>query len=436
MPTRTTAPMAKKLRLRPLLPTALVCAALLPARALAAPTFTEIAREFTDGLMWLNADVRPALADDGTVLFAGSAAYDEYDGDVLFWGAGGALGQADPATHAVANITSLRINDAGTIVVVGDRAASETQRGVYRTSTAGGGFATVYEGVYDPTAYPSTFVTSNVALTNEGSLAFATIRNGAGAIYRGPVEGPLQQLRTGSGIFYNVRELDLNEVGQVPVQMEYTDPTAGLRRGILIFETPGQELMDIDTAVERLSIGMQPMPAINASGQVAFAINSSVTLLFFDPPGVYSDPPALTMTLEPGVYVSTPTPFGEPTDVEQIAGTAGAYASFGRVDINDDGVVVFEATLDAGAGYGIYTGPNPTLHKVIALGDTRDGQLFSWLRMGELNNAGQLSLLTSDYNSTDRQVWRMGGLPSRKIKLPRPWWPPRHFPIKPIRPRP
>jgi len=214
--------------------------------------------------------------------------------------------------------------------------------------------------------------------------------------------------------------------------MEYTDPTAGLRRGILIFDVPGQGIMDIDTAIERLPIGMQPMPAINASGQVAFANNSSVTLLFFEEPGVYSDPPAVTMTLEPGVYVSTPTPFGEPSELELIAGTAGPYASFSRVDINDDGVVVFEASLDAG-GYGIYTGPNPTLHKVIALGDVRDGQLFSWIRMGELNDAGQLSLLTSDHNSTDRQVWRIDNLPKRKQRLPSPVWPPRRFPIKPVK---
>jgi hypothetical protein len=411
----------------------------LPTRALAAPSFEEIAREFTDGLVWLNAEVAPALADDGTVVFAGSTAYDVYEGEVLFSGDGGALSSRDPASYALSNLRSLRVNAAGTIAFVADRAAGVQQRGVYRTSTLGSAFATVYEAAYTPIEWPTAYVTSNVALSENGTVAFATIREGGGAIYRGPVLGPLTQLRTASGIFYNVRELDVNDAGTVPVQMEYTDPTNGLSRGILLFDAPEQTLADIDTAIERLSVGMQPYPAINGAGQVAFALASSVTLKFFDPPGVYSDPPAVTMNLSAGVYVSTPTPWGEATEVTLVADTAGPYASFGKVDINDSGLVVFEATLDDG-GYGIFTGPNPALHKVVAVGDVVGSQLFSWLRMGQLNNDGELSLLTSDYNSTDRQVWRVGRLPRPARVLPRPpFWPrpfPRPFPPPTPRPLP
>lgn len=408
-----------------------------PGSALAAPSFEEVAREFTGGLMWLNADLAPALSDDGTVVFAGSTDYAVYDGEVLFSGDGGPLSTRDPSSYGLSNVHSLRANAAGTIVMVADRAADVVQRGVYATSTLGSSFATVYEAPYTPIDWPSAYVTSNVALSPNGTVAFATIRNAAGAIYRGPVAGPLTTLRTGSGTFFNVRDLAINDAGAVAVQMEYTDPTAGLSRGILLFDAPEQTLSEIDTAIERTSVGVQPRPSINATGQVAFALATSVTLLFFDPPGVYTEEPAQTLTLGPGVYVSTPTPWGHPSIVTLVAGTDGPYESFGKVAINDSGLVAFEASLDDG-GSGIFTGPSATLHKVVAQGDVVGPHLFSWLRMGELNNEGELSLLTSDYHSTDRQVWRVEDLPrpARLRPISRgPFWP-RSLPRPPRRPPP
>jgi len=246
--------------------------------------------------------------------------------------------------------------------------------------------------------------------------------NGSGAIYRGPVAGPVTPLRSGSGTFFNMRDLDVNDAGSVAVQMEYNDPTNGLSRGILLFDAPGQTLWDIDTAIERLSVATQPTPSMNAGGQVAFALNSPVTLKFFDPPGVYTPVPAETITLAAGIYVSTPTPWGEPTQVVQLANTSGPYASFGKVEINDSGLVAFEANLDTG-GYGIFTGPDAVAHKVVATGDVVGPALFSWLKLGELNSAGELSLLTSDWHSTDRQVWRIGNLPKPTKKRPIIVWP-------------
>jgi len=403
---------------------------LAPLPALAAPTFTEIAREFTDGFVWMNANVRPALADDGTVVFAGSDAYDVYEGQVLFSGDGGPLSARDASSYGLSNLKSLRVNDLGQIVFVADRSSGgSTYRGAYATSTMGSAFSTLYQGLY-PGAWPSDYVSSNIALSPNGTVAFASIVNGSGAIYRGPVAGPISALRMGSGVFYNLRDLDVNDAGSVAVQMEYTDPTAGLSRGILLFDTPGQTLWDIDTAIERLSVGSQPLPSINQSGQVAFVLSFNATLLFFDPPGVASPKPAVTMNLTPGIYISTPTPWGEPSELVQIVGTAGPYASFGRVELNDSGQVAFEATLDAGGG-GIFTGPDPVAHKVVSPGDIVGPALFSWLKMGELNNAGELSLLTSDWYSTDRQVWRVGNLPRPRRIKPIIWpWP--RLPLAPV----
>lgn len=397
----------------------LACVASLAAAtpALAAPTFTQIAREFTGGLVWLNVDLRPALADNGQVLFAGSTDFATFEGETLFFGNGGPLTARDPAADALFNVRSPQINALGQIVVIADRDDGVTDfRGVFRTSTTAAGFLGVFETALDP-ATPSEPLMNNVALSENGTVAFATLVSASGAIYRGPVDGAVTSLRTGSGTFFNVRDLDVNNGGTVAVQMEYTDPTAGLSRGILLFDSVDQPLTDIDTAIERLNVGVQPLPAINASRQVAFALAFPVTLLYFDPPGVFSDPPAVTITLTPGVYRSTPTPWGEPNEFEQIANTTGPYASFGRVRINDSGLVVFEATLDAG-GFGIFTGTDPVTDKVVALGDTQGDLLFSFLELGELNNAGQISLLASDFNSTDRFVFRVDNLCAEPPKPP------------------
>lgn len=400
--------------MRQLLPVvALPAFSLLPAPALAAPTFTEIAREFQDDLVWLNSNVRPAIADDGVVVFAGSTDYDVFQGDVLFAGDGGPVSLYEPSGYGLSNLQSVSVNAAGQVALVADRAAVPVQRGVYTTTLSGASFATLYEAPYTPTSWPSEYVTTNVALSANGTVAFATIRSAAGAIYRGPVTGPLTALRVGSGVFFNVRDLDVNDAGQVAVQMEYTDPTAGLSRGILLFDTPGQELTDLDTAIERLNVSTQPFPAINASGQVAFALNTSVELQFFDPPGVYSPTPAAIIRLEPGVYVSTPTPWGEPNEITQYASASGPYATFGRVDINDAGLVVFDATLDDGS-FGVFSGPDPVRHKVAARGDVIGSELFAWVGLGELNNAGELSLVTTDYHTADRQVWRVGNVTKPK----------------------
>jgi len=66
--------------------------------------------------------------------------------------------------------------------------------------------------------------------------------------------------------------------------------------------------------------------------------------------------------------------------------------------INDKGVVAFWASLKmvAGGGHGIFTGPDPVAHKVIAAGDALDGSTVSDLTFGTfgregLNNAGQVA---------------------------------------------
>jgi hypothetical protein len=385
---------------------AVVFSFVLPGLAAAQPSFVEVAREFTGGLMWLDADVRPSLAEDGTVAFAGSDELSQLESTHVFAGDGGPLVALDFDAAGLSNPTSVENDDAGHVAIAATRLDGvETWRGAYVTTESSGVFSTVLEGregPLDPGESPP--VQPNVAMAGDGTLAFSTIRNGEGALYRAPFGGALTSLREGSGTFFNTRRLDVNESGVVAVQMEYGDPTAGLSRGILLFDTPMQTLDEVDTAIERTSVGVQPSPAINASGQVAFTLNTTVTMVFFDPPGV----PGTVLeevTLEPGVYVSTPAPWGTPKHPTLIAGVADGYDSFGDVDLNDAGEVAFEAS--AGGEFGVFVGPDPVADKVLATGDTMGPLLFSLVRLGEINNAGEIELLTSDFRSTDRQVWRV-----------------------------
>ena len=392
---------------RAALPILLIALCSLPATALAAPTLVQIAREFTGGLMWLDPGQFPALSEDGTVAFVGSDDFDVFDGTHVFVGDGGALTKLDFSTASLSNVTALAVTDLGQVMIGATHAGVPNYRGVYTTTVATGTFATYYEGaVQMPMQGVPTPVNYNAAMAQNGTIAFSTIVNGFGGIYRGAFGGAPSVLRAGSGTFYNTMRIDVNDAGQVPAQMEYFDPTAGLTRAILLSETPGQTLQASDTALERLGIGAQPQPVINGLGQVAFSYNGTLTMRFFDPPGV-SGPVYEEVVLPPGVYISEPGPWSIAKHPTLIAGNANGYTDFGRVDLNDMGEVAFEAT--ANGEHGVFVGPDPVADKVLASGDVRGNQLFSIVGLGELNNAGEISIWTSDFNSTDRQVWRVDG---------------------------
>lgn len=383
--------------------------------------FTEIALEFGEGsaLGFLDVDVRPAISANGTVVFTGYSLGNLITGSPqrLYSGNGGPVSFTDLQAAGYTDVRSVRVNGAGNIVFDGARSAmGSSLRGIYRTTVAHGAINSLYEttAIFDPLNPPPSS-SGNVALSENGVVAFSTISNGDGALYRGPVAGPVSVLREGDGTFFNNRALDINNAGQIPMEMEYTDPTRGLSRGILIFSAANQSLNAITTAIEKANVGFNTPLAINADGMVAFVANSNQTLRFYNPPNDSTGTLVAEVNITPGVWLSTPTAFGQPPNLTQIASNS-TYQSFGRVDLNASGVVVFEAT-PVGGYHGIYRGPDPVADKILAAGDTRDGRLFSIVGMGELNDAGQLSLYTSDFNSTDRQIWRVEGVEPRSAPL-------------------
>lgn len=387
---------------------------LLPLTASAqALVFDEIAIEFTGGLGFLDPDVRPAIDENGTVAFAGD---DPLGNEKLFVGNGGALTTIHLDAGGYSDVTSVQVNAAGHLVWTSDRMGTQLMQGAYRSNTSGSFSMILEEGpvFFDP-ADP--YVGSNIAMSPNGTVAYSTIVNGNGALHRHAVVGASAVLRSGSGTFYNTLRLDVNDAGEVPVQMEYSDPTLGLARGILIFDSPGRLLAAIDTAVEKMGIGEQPRPAINASGAVAFSTNSTTSMTFYDPPDDSNGTVVAVVSITPGIYIATPTAFGQPSVLTQRVDTSTGFSSFGPdVLLNDQGTVVFSASKTFG-GSGIYQGPDPVADKILEQGDTMDGRLFSIVKLGELNNAGQLTLLTSDFFSTDRQIWRVSNVPEPNTAL-------------------
>lgn len=366
----------------------------------AEPTFSLIAEEFAGGVPWIKTGIPVPLSEDGKVVFPTEALGTFADG--LHAYAGGLLTPI-PLAAGQDNVNSVALDSAGHVAFVASRQAGTSQfRGVYRTTTSAAPVTTFHEDLqtFDPGP-----AVRFVAMSENGTVAFSSIVSSSGALYRGPITGAPTVLRGGSGIFFNTQRMDVNDSGTTAVQFEYTSPVGGLSRAILAFDTPGPTLAQTRSAVEQTSVGVQPMPSINDSGRIAFSLNSTIQMRFYDPPNNAAGTLLETITLTPGVYVTDPVAVGiGPRTYTQVASNAGGFDTFDRVVINDAGRVLFEATLDGG-GFGIFAGGDPEADALVRFGDElQPGRNLTVIELGDLNNADQFTFLTS-YFGGDRQVW-------------------------------
>jgi len=336
---------------------------------------------------------RPALANDGTVVAATP--------DQLIVGDGTApttsidLTADDLFFTAVSRRKRIQVRDEGELVFLAGRAgamgACPLYSGVYETTSMGGAIAPAHETC--PSVSPGPALGSSLGMSTNGTVAFSDIRDGSGAIYRYAVGATPEVLRTGSGEFFNFGGLDVNDAGQVPIQMEYFDGfSGGLMRGVLVFETVEQAKLDTNTAVEKLNIGNQPQLAINDLGTVALASNSNFSFML----------DGAMYNFDAGVYLSVPTLFNSPKMLTPVATMADGYCHFGAIDINDAGSVVFEARLGApGCGSGpydgLFEGSDPVADVVVERGDDKlvNHQFFDSVHLGEINDTGQISFATT-----------------------------------------
>ena len=338
---------------------------------------------------------RTSLAEDGTVLAAKATS--------LVVGNGTTLATLDLTPHQL-QISVLqpsrpaRIRNGGEIALIADHTGvagcSGPNKGAYHLDASGATLSTYFENC--PSASVGV-VGRDIGFSPNGTVAFTQISNGLGAIYRGPAAGPVSILRSGNGTFYNTGGLDVSDAGRVAVQMEYSDGIAGgLMRGILLFDTPEQDKSTVYTAIEKLSVGAQPLVAVNASGDVAFSLNEAVAFTIA----------GTSYSVGPGVFRATPTLFNTAKAITPIVDASGPYCRFGAVDINDSGTVVFEAAIAGGARCtpagtvadydGLFKGPSSITDRIVFGDESRLGthQHYDSVRLGEINNSGQVAFLT------------------------------------------
>jgi len=345
-----------------------------------------------------------AINDAGMVVFP---ALDALDQPCIFAGDGLSLTELSLGSTGLLMPDAIGIDSASDVVFTASHLDVDGAHvfGAYSTTLTAAAPTTLLETT--PSITDSEKL-HGLGLSPNGTVATSTVISGKGVVLRGPVGGALTVLDHGT-LTFNTGAVAVNDAGVVAIQSEHTDPVV-LTRSILLLSAPGQTLAQTYTAVDQLNVGEQVSPSINASGDVAFALNHDVTLYFVDPP-LTGTTLVGQQTVTAGVYVSHPTLAETPLDLTQVASFADGFMGFGRALINDSGIVVFEATLSNGTG-GIFYGRSPTILAIAVENNNSavsPGPLQS-LTLGGLNNHGQATFHGVNANNGLDQIWRVGGL--------------------------
>jgi hypothetical protein len=358
-------------------------------------------------------DARPALNDGGLVAFAGV----EGGAPSILLGRGGALSTVDVSAFGLGQPAAVALDSASRMAFLAAAADGAGELGAFASDRRGRRFTVHYApepggGLADGGAITSP---GALALAASGTLSFSSIDQSAGApdsgaVYRGPVRGSVARLVSASDTsrpnqfgFSNVGALDVNSSGRVAAQLQHVT-RCGIQNGVLVFDTPEPSLAQAAHAITGLSPDLAPAVALDESGLVAFALpgsQASVMVLRCPPAGSFE-----TSFLATGVYTAQPTLFPVAPAASLVADVSGAFESFGAVDVAG-GLVVFEAALDGG-GRGVFRGADVEQDAVLLTGDELAGEPVSDVQLGQLNSAGELSLLVT--SAAGRSVWRVSGL--------------------------
>jgi hypothetical protein len=346
---------------------------------------------------------RPAINDNGFVAFVGK-------------GSQGAQMLAAPPARWAADlgadfdpISDLHLDTAGHLVFRASRDHLAYQ-GIYVVKIGDHAVTTLYE-VKTPAPpgglRPPNAAEWGIGLSPKGLVAFSTIVDGQGAVMRGPVTGTTMDfvaLSQWPG-FYNTASLAVNDAGQVAIETEYIVPDADYPRGVLVFQASNAKgIGDIETAVGKLPNPTFLKPSINAKGQVAFWLPVAVP----------------EQGLTRGLYIAPPVAPGQTSVLRKVLGETATLGGFlaieveltdvSRVLINDQGCIVFEATLSTGKTELFYIPigrhPADTVHSVLAGAP----HTFSSVQLGGLNNAGQACFRATPTGKLESQIWRVSGL--------------------------
>jgi hypothetical protein len=320
------------------------------------------------------------------------------------------------------------INAPGDIAFKAGRPADEfnTIPGLYRAN-ADGTLTTIAED-------PGRFVTVgfNPSINDAGQVSFAARLDGGNkpdteAILRGSGGKKMTTIATTAGRFnFFGFDTSISNSGEVAFRAEL-DEELGFVEGL--FSGTGSKksvtthyLNSSDVTLDGQQVrfdGRDSRPSINNDGNIAF--DESIQPSF--DPGIFEGREGTFQTIaapDPNVFVGVPVlndggtaafersfffdgatqefvteiVTGSGGALTTVADTRGEFGSFGfrPPSLNNQGEVAFVATLDDGTT-GIFVGPDPVEDRVIATGDTLDGETVTGLTFCEegLNDSGQLA---------------------------------------------
>jgi hypothetical protein len=279
----------------------------------------------------------------------------------------------------------------------------------FRADLDAGGTAIVYATASATTpiedlAGPYAVFLGQVGIADDGTVLFAgelDAPTGGTAISSG--DGVSTQLLFDrSGIFSTFGVPAIASSGAIAFQ-------ASLDSGLTGIFVDGMAIADDTGPIDDL---LASMPAVNASGEVAyFAESSTVGTGIFRGPALPNDVVADTsgpyagFGLDVSINDAGTVAFVASLDAGgngvfiganpatgTVANSGGAFAVFGTPSINGAGTVAFSASLDAGGG-GLFTGPDPEEDRVVTVGDPLFGSTVAAVtfRSAGLNEAGDVA---------------------------------------------
>ncbi|KAB8319722.1 hypothetical protein SD81_012970 [Tolypothrix campylonemoides VB511288] len=268
---------------------------------------------------------------------------------------------------------------------------------------------------------PFSFVYSDFSFNNQGTVAFAAnVDEGGIGIFVGNGEAT-STIADSTGSFSSVFSPSINDEGTVAFQA-LLDTS-----GESVFTGNGEDITPIvdtsDNFVRFSSADIntegtvlyRTLEASNGTDNLSTYSNGVVTTVV-DNSGPFSSFGTLSLD-NPSLNDAGTVAFGASLDgggsgiftkndsvITTIADTSGPFARFNfNPSINNNGDVAFLASLDGDIrGEGIYTGSDPTVDKVIAIGDSLFGSRVTNLEFfGEgLNDVGQIAFFASLANGT------------------------------------
>ncbi len=264
------------------------------------------------------------------------------------------------------------------------------------------------------------FIGFNPSITGAGRVSFAaTIEGGSRpdteSILRG-AGGRLTAIATTKGRFrFFGFDTSINNSGEVAFKAELDNDDEGLFSGTGSSRSITTHYLKSTSDFD----GSDSRPSINNEGDIAFEesigfdpgifVGRTGTFRTVAPPDpeVFAQKPMLndagTVDFQRSFFDEASMEFVEEIvtadeggQTAVVADTRGGFSSFGfrPPSLNNGGDVAFLADLDDGTG-GIFVGPDPASDRVIATGDTLDGEEVTNLRFCEegLNDSGELAFV-------------------------------------------